>query len=138
LHPAGLDSLSSFCPPICWMICQCAGCGTSPVLSPYLLLALYPALMEQACIKGYSTQGRLEPSRRNYTALWESLRSHRKAHGAAALQGFKLVAVGQRSPDFVLPGEGGPGVGSGGTGHTGDTNVCCASRRPLPGVYHHG
>jgi hypothetical protein len=57
------------------------------------------------CLKGFSVQGRIEKSRRNYTQMWEQIGSYRKKEGAAALSNFRLNILGEVVEYFAVPGK---------------------------------
>lgn len=57
------------------------------------------------CLKGFSVQGRIEKSRRNYTQMWEQIGSYRKREGAAALSNFRLNILGEVVEYFAVPRE---------------------------------
>jgi len=56
------------------------------------------------CLKGFSVQGRIEKSRRNYTQMWEQIGGYRKKEGAAALSNFRLNILGEVVEYFAVPG----------------------------------
>eukprot|EP00878_Enallax_costatus_P027190 GHUV01029251.1.p1 GENE.GHUV01029251.1~~GHUV01029251.1.p1 ORF type:complete len:273 (+),score=50.88 GHUV01029251.1:233-1051(+) len=56
-----------------------------------------------SCLKGFSVQGRIEKSRRNYTEMWEQISSYRKAEGADALKNFRLNILGESVEFFAVP-----------------------------------
>lgn len=58
-----------------------------------------------SCLKGFSVQGRIEKSRRNYTEMWEQISSYRKAEGADALKNFRLNILGESVEFFAVPSE---------------------------------
>lgn len=57
------------------------------------------------CLKGFSVQGRIEKSRRNYTQMWEQIGSYRKKEGAAALSNFRLNILGEVVEYFAVPAD---------------------------------
>jgi DNA-binding ferritin-like protein (Dps family) len=57
------------------------------------------------CLKGFSVQGRIEKSRRNYTQMWEQIGSYRKKEGAAALSNFRMNILGEVVEYFAVPGK---------------------------------
>jgi hypothetical protein len=57
------------------------------------------------CLKGFSVQGRIEKSRRNYTQMWEQIGSYRKKEGAATLSNFRLNILGEVVEYFAVPGK---------------------------------
>jgi hypothetical protein len=56
------------------------------------------------CLKGFSVQGRIEKSRRNYTAMWEQMTGYRKQHGNLAVSNFRLNILGESVEAFNVPG----------------------------------
>jgi hypothetical protein len=56
------------------------------------------------CLKGFSVQGRIEKSRRNYTAMWEQMTDYRKQHGNLAVSNFRLNILGESVEAFNVPG----------------------------------
>lgn len=75
------------------------------VLLPLLLLPFMLVLQAgKNCLKGFSCQGRIEKSRRNYTQMWEQIGSYRKKEGAAALSNFRLNILGEVVEYFAVPG----------------------------------
>ena len=55
------------------------------------------------CLKGFSVQGRIEKSRRNYTEMWDQIGSYRKEHGAVAVSNFRLNILGEVVEAFAVP-----------------------------------
>ena len=56
------------------------------------------------CLRGFSVQGRIEKSRRNYTEVWEQIGGHRKHHTSSAASNFKLNILGELVEAFNVPG----------------------------------
>jgi hypothetical protein len=56
-------------------------------------------------LKGFSVQGRIEKSRRNYTEMWEQISAYRKKEGADALKNFRLNILGEAVEAFTVPSE---------------------------------
>jgi hypothetical protein len=56
------------------------------------------------CIRGFSVQGRIEKSRRNYTEVWEQIGGHRKHHTSSTVSNFKLNILGETVEAFSVPG----------------------------------
>ncbi|KAF8068202.1 Ugt3a1 [Scenedesmus sp. PABB004] len=83
-------------------------------VSPQWLLPIYPytpgnacALADiqggKSCLKGFSVQGRIEKSRRNYTEMWEQISAYRTTEGADALKNFRLNILGESVEFFSVP-----------------------------------
>jgi hypothetical protein len=56
------------------------------------------------CIRGFSVQGRIEKSRRNYTEVWEQIGGHRRHHTSKAVANFRLNILGESVEAFSVPG----------------------------------
>lgn len=56
-------------------------------------------------LRGFSITGSLDKTLRNYSKMWEQIRSYREQQGAAALEHFKLNILGDVLGDFEVPGE---------------------------------
>uniref|UniRef100_A0A383VTG1 Glycosyl transferase family 1 domain-containing protein n=1 Tax=Tetradesmus obliquus TaxID=3088 RepID=A0A383VTG1_TETOB len=59
----------------------------------------------KSCLKGFSVQGRIERSRRNYTEMWEQISGYRKKEGADALKNFRLNILGEAVEAFTVPSD---------------------------------
>jgi hypothetical protein len=57
------------------------------------------------CARGFSVQGRIERSRRNYTEVWEQIGGHRRHHTSKAVANFKLNILGESVEAFSVPEE---------------------------------
>lgn len=59
----------------------------------------------EGCLSGFSIAGSTDSSLRNYTRMWEQIRSYKQQQGAAALANFKLNILGQIMDNFTVPGQ---------------------------------
>jgi hypothetical protein len=59
---------------------------------------------DEPCLSGFSIAGSTDSSLRNYTRMWEQIRSYKQQQGAAALKNFKLNILGQIMDNFTVPG----------------------------------
>ncbi|WIA10164.1 hypothetical protein OEZ85_010368 [Tetradesmus obliquus] len=57
----------------------------------------------EGCLSGFSIAGSTDSSLRNYTRMWEQIRSYKQQQGAAALANFKLNILGQIMDNFTVP-----------------------------------
>jgi hypothetical protein len=87
----------------------------SVALAPDWILPIYPfdpanpcslgdLKSGRQCIRGFSVQGRIEKSRRNYTEVWEQIGGHRKHHTSSTVSNFRLNILGETVEAFSVPG----------------------------------
>ncbi len=55
-------------------------------------------------MQGFSVQGRIESTRRNYTAMWEQIHGYSVSAGKQALKNFRLNILGESVEMFTVPG----------------------------------
>jgi hypothetical protein len=70
-----------------------------------LYLSCCTAQGGEGCLSGFSIAGSTDSSLRNYSRMWEQIRSYKQQQGAAALTNFKLKILGQIMDNFTVPGE---------------------------------
>jgi hypothetical protein len=76
----------------------------APLLTPPPIHYLAPLLVKPSCIRGFSVQGRIEKTRRNYTEMWEQIGGHKRHHKRSAVSNFKLNILGETVEAFTVPG----------------------------------
>jgi len=72
---------------------------------PANVCALNDLTSGRQCLKGFSVQGRIEKSRRNYTEMWDQIGNYRKEHGAVAVSNFRLNILGEVVEAFAVPSQ---------------------------------
>ncbi|KIZ04003.1 hypothetical protein MNEG_3957 [Monoraphidium neglectum] len=57
------------------------------------------------CIRGFSVQGRIEKSRRNYTHVWEQIGGHKRRASKMSVANFRLNILGETVEAFSVPAD---------------------------------
>lgn len=96
--------------------------GTDDAVDPVWILPVYPYAATRECgmldnvgadkvgggapcLHGFSVQGRIESSRRNYSDVWRQIADFRRQHGNQSLSSFRLNILGQAVGNFIVPRE---------------------------------
>ncbi|GBF89288.1 hypothetical protein Rsub_02165 [Raphidocelis subcapitata] len=74
--------------------------------APAAPCALADVKAGRQCVRGFSVQGRIEKSRRNYTQVWEQIGGHKRhQRTSATASNFKLNILGELVEAFAVPVE---------------------------------
>jgi hypothetical protein len=96
--------------------------GTESAVDPVWVLPVYPYVATKPCgmqdlldarrpggvapcLRGFSVQGRIESSRRNYSEVWHQIAEYRREHGQQSLSSFRLNILGEAVEKFFVPRE---------------------------------